>query len=149
MNSNQQLSSNLSRTVVPKKGSRVDILSLIFPQWIVKKYWRNRKSYKFVGVILGALLLTVLIQYPATAQLFDQVKTGTNVIEKYIPGLSDVTTFLVQAVQLVMFGGGLVGVVGGAYSQITNRGWENWIPIGSTMMIASGLIYFWQENIYG
>ena len=149
MNSNNQLSANLSQTVVPKKGSTVDILSLIFPQWIVKKYWRNRKSYRFVGVILGALLLTVLIQYPSTAQQVDLFRQNINVIENYIPGVADAMTFLVQAIQMLMFGGGMVGVVGGTYSQITNRGWENWIPIGSAMMFASGLMYLWEQSIYG
>jgi len=148
MNSNQ-VSSKLGRTVVPKKGSTVDILALIFPQWIVKKYWRNRKSYKFVGVILGASILTVLIQYPATAQLFDDFQQNTNVIEAYIPGIGDVTTFMAQAIQLLFFGGGIVGVLGGTYSHLTNRGWENWVPIGSAMLLASGLMYFWETSIYG
>lgn len=149
MNSTQ-LSLKLSRTPVKKSRSTRDkVLRLLFPESIVRQYCRSRKTWSFYGVLLGAAILTVLIQEPATAQLFDPVKTGTNVIEQYIPGLSDVTTFLVQAVQLIMFGGGVAGVIGGTHAHLTNRGWENWLPIGATMLIASGLIYFWQKNIYG
>ena len=148
MNSNQ-LSSSLGRTVVPKKGSTVNILRLIFPQWIVKKYWKNPRGYKFVGVVLGASILTLLIQYPATAQLFDDAIEGTEVLETYIPGIANAMTFFFQALKFVVFGGGIAGVGGGLYSHVTNRGWENWLPIGTALIVASGMLYFIEQMVFG
>ncbi len=150
MESTKQLSYELSRTSVKNKGSaKNNVLKWIFPEWIVKKYWSNRKTWAFCGVVLGASILTLLIQSPATAQLFSTAEADTDVIQTYLPGLGTGMAFIFQAFRLLFFGGGATGIVGGGYNYLTNRGWESWLNIGVALVLMGALMYALENLVYG
>ena len=147
---NLQLDLLSTRNLIDKIESFSDrLLRFWFSELLVNSFWRfyYSRSSKAIGIIIGAVILTISMQTQASAQLFDNVETSE--LEGLLPEVGSGIDFIKEIAQLLFLGGGVVGIGGGAYQFMNGRSAEVWMGIGGACVISLALISWWSTAIYG
>lgn len=119
------------------------------PKWLSRYFKANSKTLSMLGLVIGAVVLTISMQHPASAQMFDKVQKDADKIQSFLPDLANGVEFVVEMARLLLFGGFFVGILGAAIAFVSNRGWESWLLVGSACLVVGGLIFAAETMVYG
>lgn len=135
-----------------KKKSFLDqidfYLRQVFSKNLVNRFWRLYYSRlrKFLVVFPGAVILALSMQSKATAQLFDNVETGS--LDEFLPDGIDLD-FFTEFLQLFLLVGGVAAVIGLAFQISRGGSAEVWVSVLLSLVAALVAILLWTGAIYG
>lgn len=131
--------------------SQVDKITIQIglPSRLKVYYRRNKKLLNYIGILVGAIILTVCMQSPSMAQMFGKMESDADTIGKYIPSATDAVTFLAEVFRMLVYGGIVVGALGAAFSFISNRGWESWAIVAVVCTVLGSILYLGETMVYG
>ena len=150
MNKHSSLQSTSS--IVRKKESfpnQVDYyLRLVFSKKLVNRFWRLYYSRlrKILVIVPGAIVLALCMQSSVLSQVFDNVETGN--LDEFLPDGGSID-FFVEMLQLFLFAGGIVGIVGAVFQFVKGGNSEIWIGVAVAFIGALICALFWTGAIYG
>ena len=137
-------------TSVQSSGDKIGInFQIQIPRWLSRYLKTNKKTLTMLGLLIGAMFITISIQHPVSAQMFDKVQNDADKIQSFLPDLADGLEFIVETARLLFFGVFFVGAAGAGFSFITNRGWEVWFVIAVVFGVLGGLSYAAETMVYG
>lgn len=122
----------------------------------VKQVWRFLYRYnpwRWIGTLIGSMILTVSIQYPIAAQIGKKAEQEIDKVFKgdRLGGVTDFVDVIFGSGRLMIYGLGFGLIAYGLFDAINGRGsnWHIWVGIGSALLIAVAAHSVLESAVFG